>query len=93
MSTRDASNAISHRKAPTRWSHLHSTVIPSNVTVSHTTKPTGSTPNGTAQKTGSVVGVNAAQRKQPCSAPIRLHSQPARWYESSDRSLPSVSSF
>ncbi len=109
MSPRDASLT----KVPIRWSHLHSTVVPSNVTLSprsNAPRSIDSKGQSNSQAVSQIISPNlalasrntesslavslAADRKQHTSAAShRAVSQSARWYESSDRSLPSVSSF
>jgi hypothetical protein len=67
-------------KHPTRWSFVHSNVVPSNVTVTQirSVRTFGNVPAGWQQIQGSV---------------LRPATNPAAWYEAKDRSKPSVSSF
>jgi len=61
----------------TKWNFVRSNVIPSNVTVT-SRLAVGSTPTSRSELRGSA---------------LRPAINPATWYESPDRSKPSVSSF
>jgi hypothetical protein len=67
-------------KHPTKWSFVHSNVVPSNVTVTYVRgmRKETSIPAGWREIQGSI---------------LRPANNPAAWYEAKDRSKPSVSSF
>jgi hypothetical protein len=61
----------------TKWNFVRSNVIPSNVTVTSRL----------------AVGATTTSRSELCGSALRPAINPAAWYESPDRSKPSVSSF